>query len=79
MMRFGILTQAPCCWGPNSTRADYFGSLTLALLRVILGARWHGGTNKTEPDFWWIGSLILVAISLVGFAYMLWQYYGAGR
>jgi hypothetical protein len=64
---------------PN-TRADYFGSLTLAWLRVILGARCTTvAQTRPKPDFWWIGSLILVAISMLGFGYMLWKYYGAGR
>lgn len=35
--------------------------------------------TRPKPDFWWIASLILVAISLLGFGYMLWKYYGAGR
>ena len=35
--------------------------------------------TRSKPDLWWIGSLILVAVSLIGFGKILWSYYGIGR
>jgi hypothetical protein len=34
--------------------------------------------TRAKPELWWIGSLILLATSLLGFGKILWSYYGAG-
>jgi hypothetical protein len=34
---------------------------------------------KLKADLWFVGSTILVAISLLGFGQILWNYYGAGQ
>jgi hypothetical protein len=33
--------------------------------------------EKPRLDWWFTGSIILLAISIVGFAYVLWETYGA--
>jgi hypothetical protein len=52
----------------------YFGVLTTPRVRAILGPMQTGET-KQKFDWLWIGSLILVTISVLGLAYVYW----AGR
>lgn len=30
------------------------------------------GEAKQKPDIWWIGSLVLLAVSIIGFVYAFW-------
>jgi hypothetical protein len=35
--------------------------------------------HKEKPDWVYIGSVVLIAISLLGMAYIAWTRYGVGR
>jgi len=37
------------------------------------------GVDKRKPDWVYIGSLVLIAISLLGMAYICWVRYGVER